>query len=309
MATYRKSILIFSLLFIISCSSSFDKLTNNTFTTKDEFSKYLLESYKEKAIFEAREMHDWDSAKLYSEKALKAVTGHKILPQHINYWKIPSDKLNNISKKRLDLIKAYNNLMIVYDDALLLDPFNLAKAISSLDCWSEQQEENWQTWDIKKCRDNYLDAMHALYNATAENQKENKEEINPDLNKNSPSNDSASIVTQNNNGEILQIIYFDFDKFNLSNVSINKIKNYIEAQKNFINKFIIIGHTDTKGTQEYNMKLSLERAESVKKILLKLNIKKENIKILGRGENDLSVATEDEVPHPANRRAEISLLN
>ena len=31
--------------------------------------------------------------------------------------------------------------MIIYDNALLLDPFNLAKAISSLDCWSEQQEK------------------------------------------------------------------------------------------------------------------------------------------------------------------------
>ena len=57
------------------------------------------------------------------------------------------------------------------------------------------------------------------------------------------------------------------------------------------------------------MKLSLERAKSVESILLKLGIKKDNIKLLARGEKDLRVKTNDEVPHPANRRAEISPLN
>ena len=37
-----------------------------------------------------------------------------------------------------------NNLMTIYKDAKVIDPLNLAIAISSLDCWSEQQEENWQ---------------------------------------------------------------------------------------------------------------------------------------------------------------------
>jgi len=37
--------------------------------------------------------------------------------------------------------------------------------------------------------------------------------------------------------------------------------------------------------------------------------KEQNIKILGKGEIDLNIKTNDEVPHPANRRAEISPLN
>ena len=70
-----------------------------------------------------------------------------------------------------------------------------------------------------------------------------------------------------------------------------------------------MGHTDTKGTKEYNYKLSIERANVVKNLLIVLGIKEQNIKILGKGEIDLNIKTNDEVPHPANRRAEISPLN
>ena len=63
------------------------------------------------------------------------------------------------------------------------------------------------------------------------------------------------------------------------------------------------------GKKKYNKELSIQRAITVQKILLELNIKNEAISIFGEGENNPKIITEDEVPHPANRRAEISLLN
>lgn len=293
----NKILIIVGFLFIISCSASYEELKNNSYSPSNEFSKHLLNQYEQKADFEAKEMHDWNSAKLYSEKALSAAKGNKILPEKISYWKISPDK-------RYDLITGYNNLMTIYEEATSLDPFNLAKAISSLDCWSEQQEENWQDWDINKCRNDFLDAMHAIYNTIKDNQKPNVN--NKILNK---SKDSATLVTQDFKNNNIQIVYFDFDKFNLSSVSTNEIKKFIYKNKDLINKYIIVGHTDTVGTKEYNQKLSIERAVSVKNILLELGINAESIKIVGKGENDLSIETEDGVPHPANRRAEISPLN
>lgn len=293
-----KIFLIFSsLIGLFSCSASYKELTNSNFYPSNEISKFLFEAYKEKAEFEAEEMHDWDSAKLYSEKAIKAAKGNKVLPQNISYWTISPDK-------HFEIIKGYNNLMIIYEEGLLFDPYNLAKAISSLDCWSEQQEENWQNWDINKCRDDFFNAMHSLYDVISEN-KNNKEKINSELKKN---NDSVTVVTQDTNKKIHQIIYFDFDQSNLSIVSINKIHNFIRENKNFINDFIIAGHTDTKGTKKYNQSLSIERAKTVKKILIELGINSKNIKIIGMGESDLRVETSDETDHPANRRAEISPL-
>ena len=291
--------LFFSLIFIFSCSSSYEKLSTNTFDSPNIFSKYLLETYKTKADFEANEMHDWNSAKLYSEKALDATKGKEIKPEKISYWNIPSDKLSELNI-------AYENLMAVYNEALSLDPYNLAKAISSLDCWAEQQEENWQTWDIKKCRDDFLSAMHELYGSLSTKIEDTLKE---NLNTEDPKIDSASVVTQDTENNILQIIYFDFDKSELSNVSINEIKKFINTNGDKIEKFIVIGHTDTKGTKQYNKKLSLERAQAVEKILLDLGIVKKNISLLAQGEDNLRINTPDEIAHPANRRAEISPLN
>ena len=259
--------------------------------------------YKEKANFEAKKMHDWNSAKLYSEKALDAAAGKKIVPENINYWKIPKEHRSQIKL-------AYDNLMAIYEPALIHDPYNLANAISSLDCWSEQQEENWQTWDIDNCKDSFLESMHKIYENLTKNEKEEKKNSKEKNNENNNKVESnATVVTEDINSNILQIIYFDFDKSELSSISKKEIKQFLEKYKNIINKFLIVGHTDTKGTKEYNYKLSIERANVVKNLLIDLGIKEKNIKILGKGEIDLSIKTNDEVPHPANRRAEISPIN
>ncbi len=295
-----------SIILISACSASYKELSNNAYTPPTKFTKHLMDLYKTKADFEAKEMHDWNSAKLYSEKALTAAIGQKIEPEQISYWKIPIDKVTEIQM-------AYENLMIVYDKAVEKDPYNLAVAISSLDCWAEQQEENWQTWDIKKCRNDYLKAMHQIYNqieTANEKTKIGAEEVTKIIksetnSKNISNSDSVSVVTKNEK-EILQIIYFDFDKYNLTDVSSNLINKFVEAYKNKIDTFLIVGHTDTKGTKKYNLKLSLKRAEAVKAILIRLGISSEKIKILGEGESKLLVQTKDETKHPANRRAEIS---
>ena len=300
-----KIILSLSLLFLFSCSASYEKLSKESFNPPTSLSKHLMEAYKTKADFEAQEMHDWNSAKLYAEKALGAADGKDILPEKISYWVIPADKQSELNK-------AYNNLMTVYKEALLLDPFNLAKAISSLDCWAEQQEENWQTWDIDQCRNDFLSAMHEIFGSLEKEEGiSTKQKINNEISKldDSVSDDSVSIVTKNSENKILQIIYFDFDKSKLSDVSIEEIKNFINTNKKTIKKFIVIGHADTMGTKKYNKVLSLERAEVVQKVLTELGIEKNNIHILGKGEDNLRVQTTDEVKHPANRRAEISPLN
>ncbi len=301
MEIFKYFFLIIALSFIISCSSSYENISKNNFKFENNLSKYLFEEYKSKAKFEAEEMHDWNSAKLYSEKAILASSGIKLKPQKITYWKIKSDKT-------LDLTKAYDNLMIIYEDAIKVDPLNLAKAISSLDCWGEQQEENWQTWDIDKCKKDFLIAMHKIYEELNKNKKE-LEDNTKLKNTDNEINNIASVTTQNKEKEVLQIIYFDFDDFNLSSLSYEKVRKFIEKNKESINKYIVVGHTDTVGTKEYNQSLSLKRAYSIKSILISNGIKEVDIKILGKGESQLKIKTNDEVPHPANRRAEISPLN
>ena len=88
---------------------------------------------------------------------------------------------------------------------------------------------------------------------------------------------SVSVINKKKN-EILQIIYFDYDKYNLTKVSFNSIKKFIKEYKNKIDTFLIVGHTDTKGTKRYNIKLSLKRAEAVKKNLTSFGISSEKIR-------------------------------
>ena len=64
-----------------------------------------------------------------------------------------------------------------------------------------------------------------------------------------------------------------------------------------------------KLSKEYNLKLSLRRANAVRKIFTKYGIENSQIRILGKGEDFLAIKTDDEVKHPANRRAEIITSN
>ena len=202
----------FLLIFSVSCSSSYKELTNSSFITSDKFSQYLLEEYHKKADFEAKKMHDWNSAKLYSEKALLAVKGVEIKPQKINHWKIPEEYI-------AELQKAFDNLMNIYSTAIVSNPRELAIAISSLDCWAEQQEENWQALDIKKCKNDYMNAMHNIFNSI----KKNAINVNSSEKENF-TNESVSVVTKDENNEILQIIYFAFDKSELTEISLEEIR-------------------------------------------------------------------------------------
>jgi len=290
------------LIFLGGCSASYKQLSKMENKEPKNFQEHLLSEYKKRASFEAEEMHDWNSAKLYSEKALKSLETDEIYPEEISYWKIPEENINEIKI-------AYDNLMTIYKDAKSIDPFNLARAISSLDCWSEQQEENWQTWDINSCKNDFLNAMHNIYEKISSQENEQETSNNKDNNLENETKNEVTIVTKNENKELMQIIYFDFDQFNLSEVSKDKIKKFLNNYGSVINEYLVVGHTDTKGTNKYNLSLSIKRAEVVKEILINYGIQQSSIKILGKGEESLAVDTPDDTKQPANRRVEIKKTN
>ena len=68
--------------------------------------------------------------------------------------------------------------------------------------------------------------------------------------------------------------------------------------------FVIEGHTDAVGTDEYNLKLSKQRAEAVRQILLEFyNIGEDNVITVGLGERYLKIPTPD--PEQENRRVTV----
>ncbi|MEP6827942.1 MAG: OmpA family protein, partial [Aestuariivirga sp.] len=71
--------------------------------------------------------------------------------------------------------------------------------------------------------------------------------------------------------------------------------------------FLIEGHTDAAGSDEYNLNLSELRAESVKNMMTTYYvIPAENLRTVGLGERFLKIPTSD--PEPENRRVSVARI-
>lgn len=70
-------------------------------------------------------------------------------------------------------------------------------------------------------------------------------------------------------------------------------------------EIVIVGHTDRQGAADANDALSLRRANAIRDLLVSKGFRAELIDPVGRGEREPLVPTEDDVPEPRNRRAEV----
>jgi OOP family OmpA-OmpF porin len=70
-------------------------------------------------------------------------------------------------------------------------------------------------------------------------------------------------------------------------------------------RITVAGHADTSGNSAYNQALSQRRAAAVKEALIRQGINEAAISVVGRGEQELLVSTQDGVREPKNRRVEI----
>jgi outer membrane protein OmpA-like peptidoglycan-associated protein len=72
-------------------------------------------------------------------------------------------------------------------------------------------------------------------------------------------------------------------------------------------ELVVIGHTDTVGSQASNDALSLRRAQQIRDLYIQGGFPAARIEAVGRGERELAVPTPDETSEPRNRRVEILL--
>ena len=79
-------------------------------------------------------------------------------------------------------------------------------------------------------------------------------------------------------------------------------------KRNQESKFVIEGHTDTLGSEEYNMALSLKRAKSAQSWLVEsLGLGSDRVDVKGFGETKPLVPTGDRNAQAINRRVEIAI--
>ena len=102
------------------------------------------------------------------------------------------------------------------------------------------------------------------------------------------------------------MVFFDWDRSNLSAQALNTIKQAAKQFKTRGNaRITATGHADKSGPENYNMALSLRRANAVKDALVREGVPATAISVVGRGESQPLVQTADGVREPQNRRVEI----
>lgn len=104
------------------------------------------------------------------------------------------------------------------------------------------------------------------------------------------------------------IVFFGFNKSNLTSDAQRVVAEAASAAKTAGSASILVtGHTDTVGSNRYNDRLSMRRANAVKDELVRQGIGAGQITATGKGETELLVQTGDNVKEPQNRRATIDL--
>jgi OOP family OmpA-OmpF porin len=250
----------------------------NAQPTGSEFTRALAEEYRQITVFEADEMYDWRDAGYFARKGLRAAGGEAVEPEEVANWNLPGDKVDELSSARTRLVDLLNA------NAREQVPQEAAHAQGRFDCWIEQQEENHQPDHIAACRDEFYAALAALEDAMKPAPMAEMPMAKPEP----------------------YVVFFAFDSAILTSEAEGIIDDAMEAAKGMTGaEFSVTGHADRAGPEDYNVRLSIRRAEAVRDALIGRGVAAGSISIAGRGEGEPAVPTADGVAEQANRRVVI----
>ena len=103
-------------------------------------------------------------------------------------------------------------------------------------------------------------------------------------------------------------LFFRFESDELTAESQALIPAVLAAvKKHPVQDVVVIGHTDTMGTQRANFGLGMKRAMTVRNILVASGLNGSSIEVTSVGELDPLVKTPDQTPEPRNRRVDIAV--
>lgn len=102
------------------------------------------------------------------------------------------------------------------------------------------------------------------------------------------------------------IIYFDYDRAEIKPESVAIVTahaKYLNA--NSANKVRLEGHSDERGSREYNIGLGERRAQAVRRALMLQGVTEAQITTVSYGEERPAVQGSDESAYAKNRRVEL----
>jgi len=256
------------------CASNIDRLREATVPTGGTaFTRALASGYRDFTIFEADDMYDWPEAQYFARKGLAARDAEVVLPEDPVNWDLPPDKVPELADARSRLIAALDG------GGRDANPAVAARAQAKFDCWVEQQEENHQRGHIAACKKDFEHAMAQLVPTVVD--------LVPGA----------------------YLVLFDFGRSDVNTAGRLVIDQVlaVAVAKGAPVSISVTGHADRSGPEDYNMALSLRRANSVREILIAGGVDPDAITVAGRGESEPTVETSDGVKEQANRSVEILL--
>ena len=106
---------------------------------------------------------------------------------------------------------------------------------------------------------------------------------------------------------VIKDVNFDFAKADIRTVDTNVLDDAVTILKdNPSLKIELQGHTDNKGSAEYNQKLSVKRAQSVMNYMVKKGIEKERLNAIGFGLAKPAASNDTPEGRAENRRVELT---
>jgi outer membrane protein OmpA-like peptidoglycan-associated protein len=114
-------------------------------------------------------------------------------------------------------------------------------------------------------------------------------------------------------GEGIQVtfdsgILFDFDSAALRPEARSNLRDLAQSLQEYGDTdLLIVGHTDSKGSDEYNYELSERRANSAATYLYEQGIQPSRVTTVGRGETEPVASNDTEYGRQQNRRVEIAI--
>lgn len=103
-------------------------------------------------------------------------------------------------------------------------------------------------------------------------------------------------------------ILFDFDSATLRREGYDNLRKLAEIMKKDDNtELLIVGHTDSRGDEDYNVSLSERRAQSASTFMVSQGLTSSRIQIAGRGEYEPLSENETDAGRQKNRRIEVAI--
>ena len=270
------------------------------------FMNGLYEGYEALSL-ERGAVTDLLDAEHFNHKARRAARRSSTMPDELMDRLLRPADMADLRSALARLRKAYDR------GARTIGPDLSATAQVSYDCWIEAAEGTNPAHsmashaarrqdDVDRCKAEFEAAMSTLESMTYFRLTEFRK---PPSGMAMPAPAAPQVAA----APETFIVYFAWDSDALDGSGGRVIDDAVAVADSLgIADFSITGHADRSGPEDYNLNLSLRRADNVKAALIVRGVKEGGISVAGRGEAEPAIATDDGVREPANRRVEIILL-